>query len=55
MLAGCQMPTQPLHHSPPQQDEGEGNEMEKFMGQDKGREISHQFPSLAKQTRLGEK
>ena len=36
-LARCQVPTKPLYHSPPQQDKGEENNMEKnLMGQDKG-------------------
>ena len=43
-LAGCQVPTKLLYHSPPQQDRGRKYD-ERFVGQDKDREITQQLPS----------
>ena len=35
-LAGCQVPTKPLYHSPPQQDGAEKIRWKKLVGQDTG-------------------
>lgn len=52
-LTGCQKPTQLLSHSLLSWTEEE-NRMEKFLGWDKHREITHQLLPQGKQTQLWE-
>lgn len=52
-MAGCQTPTQPLSHSPSEQDGGE-NKIIKLVSRNKDKEITLQLPSWAKQSQLGE-
>jgi len=47
-LAGCQMPTQLLFHSPSATGQRGENNMGKVMGQDKYRKISNQLLSWSK-------
>ena len=50
-FSSCQAPTQPLSHSPSSAGWGRKYD-EKAHGRDKGKDISYQLPSQAKQTRL---